>query len=142
MKEVKMNTEISNEEITELSEYSSNVYENEPNNSNEISFELDDLTVKNINSISLILKIWGVLNIIIGIMECLTIIKIISGILKIIAAFSLFEAAKFLKQSLYSKDERNIKGYFNAASKVLVLTVIIFILEAAFSIFRIITHLI
>ncbi|BBM36313.1 DUF5362 domain-containing protein [Pseudoleptotrichia goodfellowii] len=137
-----MNTEISNEEITELSEYSSNVYENEPNNSNEISFELDDLTVKNINSISLILKIWGVLNIIIGIMECLTIIKIISGILKIIAAFSLFEAAKFLKQSLYSKDERNIKGYFNAASKVLVLTVIIFILEAAFSIFRIITHLI
>ena len=137
-----MNTEISNEEITELSEYSSNDYENEPNNSNEISFELDDLTVKNINSISLILKIWGVLNIIIGIMECLTIIKIISGILKIIAAFSLFEAAKFLKQSLYSKDERNIKGYFNAASKVLVLTVIIFILEAAFSIFRIITHLI
>ena len=137
-----MNTEILNEEITELSEYSSNVYENEPNNSNEISFELDDLTVKNINSISLILKIWGVLNIIIGIMECLTIIKIISGILKIIAAFSLFEAAKFLKQSLYSKDERNIKGYFNAASKVLVLTVIIFILEAAFSIFRIITHLI
>ena len=137
-----MNTEISNEEITELSEYSSNGYENEPNNSNEISFELDDLTVKNINSISLILKIWGVLNIIIGIMECLTIIKIISGILKIIAAFSLFEAAKFLKQSLYSKDERNIKGYFNAASKVLVLTVIIFILEAAFSIFRIITHLI
>ena len=137
-----MNTEISNEEITELSEYSSNVYENEPNNSNEISFELDDLTGKNINSISLILKIWGVLNIIIGIMECLTIIKIISGILKIIAAFSLFEAAKFLKQSLYSKDERNIKGYFNAASKVLVLTVIIFILEAAFSIFRIITHLI
>ena len=142
MKEVKMNTEISNEEITELSEYSSNGYENEPNNSNEISFELDDLTVKNINSISLILKIWGVLNIIIGIMECLTIIKIISGILKIIAAFSLFEVAKFLKQSLYSKDERNIKGYFNAASKVLVLTVIIFILEAAFSIFRIITHLI
>ncbi|EEY34495.1 DUF5362 domain-containing protein [Pseudoleptotrichia goodfellowii] len=137
-----MNTEISNEEITELSEYSSNGYENEPNNSNEISFELDDLTVKNINSISLILKIWGVLNIIIGIMECLTIIKIISGILKIIAAFSLFEVAKFLKQSLYSKDERNIKGYFNAASKVLVLTVIIFILEAAFSIFRIITHLI
>ena len=142
MKEVKMNTEISNEEITELSEYSSNGYENEPNNSNEISFELDDLTVKNINSISLILKIWGVLNIIIGIMECLTIIKIISGILKIIAAFSLFEVAKFLKQSLYSKDERNIKGYFNAASKVLVLTVIIFILEAAFSICRIITHLI
>lgn len=137
-----MNTEISNEEITELSEYSSNVSENEPNNSNEISFELDDLTVKNINFISLILKIWGVLNIIIGIIDCLTIIRIISGILKIIAAFSLFEAAKFLKQSLYSKNERNIKGYFNAASKVLVLTVIIFILGAAFSIFRIITHLI
>ena len=114
-----MNTEISNEEITELSEYSSNVYENEPNNSNEISFELDDLTVKNINSISLILKIWGVLNIIIGIMECLTIIKIISGILKIIAAFSLFEAAKFLKQSLYSKDERNIKGFLMLPQKLL-----------------------
>lgn len=106
-----MNKEISNEEITELSEYSSNVSENEPNNSNEISFELDDLTVKNINFISLIIKIWGVLNIIIGITDCLTIIRIISGILEIIAAFSLFEAAKFLKQSGYSFNKCCFKNF-------------------------------
>ena len=95
----------------------------------KITFNVDDLIIKNSNTISLTSNIIGIIHIMLGILFCITVIGAIAGIPLINVALKIFDSAKHLKKGISQKNGEKIKTYFDILAKALKLLIIVTVLE-------------
>ncbi|EEY34491.1 DUF5362 domain-containing protein [Pseudoleptotrichia goodfellowii] len=95
----------------------------------KITFNVDDLIIKNSNTISLTSNIIGIIYIMLGILFCITVIGAIAGIPLINVALKIFDSAKHLKKGISQKNGEKIKTYFDILAKALKLLIIVTVLE-------------
>ena len=95
----------------------------------KITFNVDDLIIKNSNTISLTSSIIGIMYIMLGILFCITVIGAIAGIPLINIALKIFDSAKLLKEGISEKNGEKIKIYFDILAKSLKLLIIVTVLE-------------
>ena len=95
----------------------------------KITFNVDDLIIKNSNTISLTSSIIGIMYIMLGILFCITVIGAIAGIPLINIALKIFDSAKHLKKGISQKNGEKIKTYFDILAKALKLLIIVTVLE-------------
>lgn len=95
----------------------------------KITFNVDDLIIKNSNTISLTSNIIGIIYIMLGILFCITVIAAIAGIPLINVALKIFDSAKHLKKGISQKNGEKIKTYFDILAKALKLLIIVTVLE-------------
>ena len=95
----------------------------------KITFNVDDLIIKNSNTISLTSNIIGIIYIMLGILFCITVIGAIAGIPLINIALKIFDSAKLLKEGISEKNGEKIKIYFDILAKSLKLLIIVTVLE-------------
>ncbi|BBM36312.1 DUF5362 domain-containing protein [Pseudoleptotrichia goodfellowii] len=95
----------------------------------KITFNVDDLIIKNSNTISLTSNIIGIIYIMLGILFCITVIGAIAGIPLINVALKIFDSAKLLKEGISQKNGEKIKTYFDILAKALKLLIVVTVLE-------------
>ena len=95
----------------------------------KITFNVDDLIIKNSNTISLTSSIIGIMYIMLGILFCITVIGAIAGIPLINIALKIFDSEKLLKEGISEKNGEKIKIYFDILAKSLKLLIIVTVLE-------------
>ena len=95
----------------------------------KITFNVDDLIIKNSNTISLTSNMIGIIYIMLGILFCITVIGAIAGIPLINVALKIFDSAKHLKKGISQKNGEKIKTYFDILAKALKLLIIVTVLE-------------
>ena len=90
----------------------------------KITFNVDDLIIKNSNTISLTSNIIGIIYIMLGILFCITVIGAIADV-----ALKIFDSAKLLKEGISQKNGEKIKTYFDILAKALKLLIVVTVLE-------------
>ncbi|RRD40900.1 hypothetical protein EII29_00155 [Leptotrichia sp. OH3620_COT-345] len=130
----------SNELIQKAEEtiYKYDNFHSENNNSDNITFNLDSITVKNLKTIILTNKITGILNMISGILASLTVIGLLTGVPTVLIGLKLLESSKVLENLQYNKKGEELRQYFESYGKACKYTLILMIIGIIFFILYII----